>query len=133
MTEPHFYWISVWGAQARRWCEALERLSPNDVREYLHQRLLSGSAGDIKFGQVSVPSGFVEEWLKSYDQSQAHAVELSRNETATLAKEANNLAKEANDLARSANNVARKNNIIAALALVVAVIALAVSIFLKSH
>jgi hypothetical protein len=66
MTEPRFdYKKSRWrdNEQAPRWCEELERHSTENVRDQLRQRLSSGSPGNIRFGEVSIPSEFVEDWL----------------------------------------------------------------------
>jgi hypothetical protein len=123
MTEPRFdYKNSRWtqNEQAQRWGEELDRLSPDVVRERLRQRYLSGSPGDIRFGDVSIPSDFVEDWLSWNDQQ-------SRQETVALATKANDLAQEANSLVKT-------TNIIATLALIVAIVAIAISIialFLK--
>jgi hypothetical protein len=73
MTETRFdYKNSRWAdkEQVPRWCEELERHSQEGIRDHLRQRLLSGSSGDIKFGDVSMPSEFVEDWLAWHENAQ---------------------------------------------------------------
>ena len=75
MAEQHFsYEKGRWsgdGPQLRRWYEALERMSPEDVRARLAQ-VNAGSAGAIAIGsETMMTKGFAEEWLAWKEQRKA--------------------------------------------------------------
>jgi hypothetical protein len=75
MAEQRFpYEKSRWSGdseQLRRWYEALERMSPEDVRARLAQ-VEAGSPGAIAIGsEMTMTKGFAEEWLAWKDKRKA--------------------------------------------------------------
>ena len=84
MTKPSFsYEQSPWGDadQLRRWCQALERMSPTDVRALLAQSK-AGSRGSVSIGtEPNITRGFVEEWLAWHDRQKTADEESFRGTT----------------------------------------------------
>jgi hypothetical protein len=85
MSEQRFpYEQSSWSndvLEKRRWYEALERMSPADVRSFLAGSK-AGSHGSVPIGsERNITRGFVEEWLAWHDRQETKGENTFRSTT----------------------------------------------------